>query len=221
MHMFNIPAVVALVHLLFSPTTALPSPSPADLVPRACSTISPSPIDILDASQPDTVTYDSSIVLNRTNSGGSYKNTKSTLVSFDNIPYQATGCMLRFTIPKTTKPNQFATASPDVAGAFQADVWTVDPDPLGRATWNTPPKKQQLVSTVRFPTQPQDKLETYIWSGVCPNVNPNSHYPYGGVLSFLFEGSDWQQFAGSVRLPNSLGGKQGLEPSGLALIFNC
>ncbi|KAL9113763.1 MAG: hypothetical protein Q9227_002208 [Pyrenula ochraceoflavens] len=169
--------------------------------------MSPNPVDILDASQPDTVTYDGSVVLNRTKTDGSYKNVKSSLVTFTNIPWKATGCMLKFTVPKSTSQNQFATVNPDNSGAFQSDIWLVEPDPLNRATWNTPPKKNQLVSTVRFPTQPQDKFETYIWSGVCPYVDPHTHYPYGGVLSFLFEGSDWQQLAGSAKLYNSIGGK--------------
>ncbi|KAL9618451.1 MAG: hypothetical protein Q9160_006829 [Pyrenula sp. 1 TL-2023] len=224
MHFSAITASITAL-LLSSSISALPNPSPAqDLTPRACSTISPSPIDILDASKPDEVTYDGDLVLNRTSNGNNgYQNTKSTLVSFNNIPWQATGCMLRLTIPKLTKTSQIARANPDQSGAFQADVWKVEADPLGRATWNTPPKKDQFVSTIRFPTTQQDQpFETYIWSGVCPSVNPQSHYPYGGVLSFLLEGSGWQQFAGDVRLYNSIGGKSANpEPAGLALVYNC
>ena len=207
---------------LMSLVSAAPSSTPIDLIPRACSTLSPQPITGLDASQPNSAIHTGEFRLNRTLTPSGYKNTFSTVLTFNFIPDHATGCMLRFQLPKLSVPNQIASASPDYSGGFQADVWTYQADPLGLSTWANPLQRGQFVSTVIFPTRTTDApYETYIWSGTCPQGGPGTSQPYGGTLSFLFEGSTWQQLSGGVRFFNTLGGKQGLVPIGFSLVFNC
>ena len=201
---------------ILSLAAAAPAASPIDLVPRACSTRSPS-ISKISACQPNDNIIAGETNLNRTGPAP-YQNTVSTILTFDGFPLGATGCMLKYTVPKTTA--QIATANPDYSGSFQADVWLVE---AGRPpTWASPPVKQQQVSTVQIPTKPTtSSSETIIWSGTCPQNNGQTHWPYAGQISFLIEASTWQQLSGSAKLYNSLGGKSVGDAAGFTMVHSC
>jgi len=190
---------------LLSLSYALPAAAPdatADLVPRACSTLGPS-LNVLHKATPDTSSLGPTFELART--GGPNSNTIKTVVTFNYIPAGATGCMLQLQFPPLTSDNQIASGT-----GTQADVWSTKPADPG-ATWNHPPVKDQFVATTIFPTQKNAQgFKTILASNSC-----------SPTMSFLFELSDWQQGAGHVKFDNSLGGKQGLQPIGLSMIFNC
>ncbi|KAL9625050.1 MAG: hypothetical protein Q9160_000779 [Pyrenula sp. 1 TL-2023] len=207
--------------LLLSPLTSLTSahPSPTLLPPRACSTLGPNTINILEKGDPTHPHPGQIFNLARGSTGPSTSaNDFTSVVSFSYIPSSATGCQLIWQYPGYSYPGiPFATGP-----ATQADVWLVEPpDPTATSTWNGPPRRDQFVATLRFPTerkQGDQPFKTTLWSGTCGRAVGAD----GGLsLSFLFEYSDWQQGGGSVRFYNTLGGKQGLEPLGFSIVFSC
>jgi hypothetical protein len=182
-------------------------PSPVDLVRRACSTLGPSLIDVLQAADPNSPSVTGDFRLDRTDS----VNEVLTALTFNYIPPGATGCTLHVTFPPHD-PGTIASGT-----TTQANVYLASPDPYGTSTWNNRPQTEQMVATVIFPTEGStDTYETNLWAGTCP-FGPTQN---GGTLTFLFELSNWQQGSGSVNFYNSLGGK-GFEAVGFSLIFDC
>ncbi|MCJ1361018.1 hypothetical protein MMC16_000114 [Acarospora aff. strigata] len=202
------PLTSILLLSLISLSHALPAAAPApdataELVPRACSTLGPSNINVLRKAFPDAPSTGQTFELART--GGPNSNTIKSGVTFEHIPAGATGCMLQIEFPPLTSDNQIASGT-----GTQADVWSTSPAGPG-VTWNNPPVKNQFVATTIFPTgKTTQGFKTILASNSC-----------SPTMSFLFELSDWQQGAGSVKFYNSLGGKQGLQPIGFSMIFNC
>jgi hypothetical protein len=203
-------SILLLATSLLSLTSALPTASadadasPAELVPRACATLGPSIIDILEKGDPDHP--HNGQVFNLARGGTPASNNFISVVTFNYIPAGATGCMLRVHYPPFQHPNQIA-----IGDATQADVWSVAPDPAGVSTWNHPPARDQFVATTIFPEAAStEPFETILMSNTCKPT-----------MSFLFEQSNWQQGGGSVQFYNTLGGKQGLQPLGFSMIFNC
>jgi len=194
---------------LLSLSGALPAPAPdatLNLVPRACSTIGPAIINALSKASPDTPNTSQPFRLART--GGPNSNTIKSAITFEYIPQGAgaTGCMLQIQFPALTTDNQIASGT-----GTQADVWSTQPFTDGSNTWNHPPVKDQFVATTIFPTQKSSQVfKTILASNSC-----------SPTMSYLLELSGWQQGAGSVQFYNSLGGKQGLQPIGFSMIFNC
>lgn len=115
--------------------------------------------------------------------------------------------MLEITIPELNRPNLIASGI-----AMQADVWTTDPwDASHPPSWDDLPVRRAMVATTIFPTGVTENVfQTVLASNVCENP-----------MSFLFELSTWQNGFGDVRFVNSLGGKQGLEPIGFKMVYNC
>ncbi|GKZ17430.1 hypothetical protein AbraIFM66951_004732 [Aspergillus brasiliensis] len=181
---------------------ALTSPTPANLIPRACTTITPTAIDILDSANPDTASIGQQFSLSRTPT----TNTKISALTFTDIPTDATGCMLAIDIPP-------ALAQPIATGSStQADIWTTSPWNLTTSsplpTWNNPPARQEMVSTYEFPTSPSTSpVHRILASNRCSNT-----------MSFLAVLSTWQTTSGSVDFENSIGGSQSI---GFSLVFNC
>ena len=199
----------------FALAVAIPAASPADLVPRACSTRSPT-IYQISAAAPNDIVVAGSTRVERT--GPPYQDSVSTVLSFNGFPDGATGCQLTFTIPKSNVA--VATANPDYSGAFQADVWLVKA--RGPPSWNTSPFKQQMVSTLQFPTKPTTSVySTIVWAGNCPSNNVPRDGPYASQIQFLIEGSTWQQLAGTANLYNSVGGNSVGAASGFTIVYNC
>lgn len=192
-------------------------PTPAELAPRACSTLGPANISRLNKTAPNEYLNGQTFALHR--DGGANSNTIKSVVSFAFIPPGATGCMLQIDIPKLPTGNN---PGPIASGTgTQADVWLVTNPPRSNPydfgfiyeySWNKPPVKNQFVSTTIFPTgSPTDApYKTFMWSGTCQQQ-----------LSFQFELSDWQQGSGDVNFFDTLGGKQGLTPIGFSMVYNC
>lgn len=191
-------------------------PTPAELAPRACSTVGPVNISKLDKSAPDSKNNGLVFALHR--NGGANSNTVKAVVSFSFIPPGATGCMLQIDLPRLPTQNN---PGPIASGTgTQSDVWLLKNPPVSNPydysfvydyTWNHPPQKNQFVSTTIFPTGiPTDPYKTFMWSGTCQQT-----------MSFQFELSDWQQGSGDVNFFNTLGGKVGLTPIGFSMIYNC
>lgn len=198
----HLPTYLATTLALIGISSALPTatadaePDAAALVPRACTTVGPSHINVLQRSDPNRPHRGNTF--NLTRSGGS--NQAISVVTFANIPAGATGCMLRFDLPRLERPNQIASGE-----AIQSDVWSVAPDPNGVSTWNNPPARDQFVATTRFPTgTTESAFSTYLASNTC-----------SPTMSFLFELSSWQQGAGSVVFDNNPG------YLGFSMVFNC
>ena len=184
---------------------AEPDASPAELAPRACTTIGAT-INILKKGEPDNPS--NGRIFNIVRTGTPLRNEYISVVTFTNIPQGSTGCMLKVSWPPHQYPNMIASGP-----SLQADVWTVAPDPNGVATYNHPPARDQFVSTLIFPTAKTDQsFETYLYSSTCKPT-----------MSFLFEHSTWQQDpdGGSVRFYNTPGGEAGLPPQGFSLVYNC
>ncbi|KAH1494149.1 hypothetical protein KXX06_002509 [Aspergillus fumigatus] len=192
----------ALVSLLLAAATASPTPS-EDLEARACAGLGPSVIDVLRVSTPDNASPGQQFTLSR--AGYPPYNTQISAITFNYIPPNATGCMLEIDIPALSQPNQIAE------GATQVDIWTTDPwNYLSLPTYNNPPKRREMVGTYIFPTQPTTEAsKTIIASNTCSDT-----------MSFLVELSNWQQQSGSVTFYNTLGGKQGIEPTGFKMIYS-
>jgi len=205
--------------LLFLSLLALVSavPTPAELSPRACSTMGPATISRLNKTTPNDNLNGLTFALHR--NGGANSNTIKSVVSFTYIPPGATGCMLQIEIPQLPTPNN---PGPIASGTgTQSDVWLITNPPttnpydnsfIYHYSWNSPPIKSQFVSTTIFPVgSPTDApYKTFMWSGTCKQT-----------LSFQFELSDWQQGSGDVNFYDTTGGKQGLVPIGFRLVFNC
>lgn len=207
MHLFTyLPtALIVITGSSALPTAAADAePQPLSLVPRACSTLGPSTINILEKGDPDHP--HTGLIFNLAHGGGPGSNDFISVVTFNHIPAGATGCMLQVEYPPLQYPNQIATGP-----ATQADVWSVAPDPNSMSTWNNPPARNQFVATTIFPTAASAQgSKTILMSNTC-----------SPTMSFLFEQSDWQQGGGSIRFYNSAGGNQGLPPLGFSMIFNC
>jgi hypothetical protein len=198
-------------------TLASATPTPVELVPRACSTVGTANISKLNKTQPNDYLNGQQFVLQRT--GGPNSNTIKSVVSFSYIPPGATGCMLQINIPQLPIRNE---PVPIASGTgVQSDVWLITNPPrdspydnsyIYEYSWNKPPVKSQFVSTTPFPTgSPTDgPYKTFLWSGTCKQT-----------LSFQFELSDWQQGSGDVHFYNTLGGKSGLVPIGFSMVYNC
>ncbi|PYH47046.1 uncharacterized protein BP01DRAFT_226443 [Aspergillus saccharolyticus JOP 1030-1] len=179
-------------------TVALAAPSPAaDIVPRACTTILPTSIDILDSAHPNTANVGSHFSLQR--SGSPVTNNKISAFTFTNIPAGATGCTLQVNVPALAKANQIAS------GSNQAEFWTTNAWTAANApTWNHPPTRDQMVSTFQFPTGvTTTPTQQNLASNTCSST-----------MSFLALLSDWQGAAGQVDFT------QGAN-LGFKLIFNC
>ncbi|KAF7589822.1 hypothetical protein BBP40_003632 [Aspergillus hancockii] len=196
---------VALLALLFSAATAIPTPT-EDLLPRACTTRAPSVIDILKDSTPNTASIGQQFTLERTRSppgdpNAPLKNTQLSALTFTNIPAGATGCRLEVAFPPLSA-NSIAN------GDTQAEIWSTDPwDTNSTPTFNNPPKKREMVGTYRFPTAANDQaVHTVIASNTC-----------SGTMSWLAYLSDWQQGTGSVNFGNRLD----IHHLGFSLVFNC
>ncbi|PWY69054.1 hypothetical protein BO70DRAFT_382601 [Aspergillus heteromorphus CBS 117.55] len=191
----TIPAAFA---ALASLVVATPTPA-APLVARACTTIAPTIIDVLDSSTPNTARPGEDLSLARSASA----NTRVSAFTFNNIPAGATGCMLEIDIPVLTENNEIAE------GSSQADIWTTSPwDSSSLPTWNNQPTLQAMVSTFIFPTgQTSSPFHTVLASNSCSST-----------MSFLARLSTWQTTEGHVDFQNSIGGSQ---PIGWSLVFNC
>ncbi|OXV06749.1 hypothetical protein Egran_05484 [Elaphomyces granulatus] len=177
-------------------TAALSTAVAVPLEQRACTTIQPTSIDVLNKANPNTASLGKQFTLGRTSGTD---NIISTL-TFENIPHGATGCMINILIPDLTKPNEIASGT-----ATQANVWTVQPwTTSSPPTYNKPPVRNAFVSTTIFPTG----VTTSPYATV---LESNSCSP---VMSFLFELSTWQQGSGSVNFANS-------PAIGFSLTFNC
>jgi hypothetical protein len=178
-------------------TAALSAAVAVPLEQRACTTIQPTSIDVLNQAHPNTPSLGTQFTLGRTSSRTD--NIISTL-TFENIPHGATGCMINILIPVLTEPNEIASGT-----ATQADVWTVQPwTTSSPPTFNKPPVRNQFVSTTIF--------QTGVTSSPYATVlESNSCSP---VMSLLFELSTWQQGSGFVNFANS-------PAIGFSLTFNC
>ncbi|KAF7510995.1 hypothetical protein GJ744_005541 [Endocarpon pusillum] len=215
MHLFT-PFLTSLTLGLLTTASALPtadaetnanadaSPNPVALAPRACTTIPPSNIDILERGDP--TNPHNGLIFNIVRTGTPPRNEYISVVTFSNIPAGATGCMFSLQFPPLAYPNQIATGP-----AIQADVWSVNPDRQGTSTWNNPPARREFVATTRFPTEASGTgSSTVLASNTCSET-----------MSFLFEHSTWQQGGGSVRFFNSAGGNYRVPPVGFTMVFNC
>ncbi|RAL09389.1 uncharacterized protein BO97DRAFT_407739 [Aspergillus homomorphus CBS 101889] len=179
-------------------TVALAARSPAgEVVPRACTTILPSSIDVLDSANPNTANVGQRFTLRR--SGSPASNNKISAFTFTNIPAGATGCTLQVNVPALTTANQIAW------GSNQAEFWTTNAWTAANApTWNNPPTRGQMVSTFQFPTGvTTTPTQQNLASNTCSNT-----------MSFLALLSDWQSGAGQVDF------MQGAD-LGFKLIYNC
>ncbi|KAE8149873.1 hypothetical protein BDV25DRAFT_172543 [Aspergillus avenaceus] len=187
-----------LIPLLLSAVTAVPTPS--ELLPRACTTLAPSAIDILDASTPSSPNTGTQFQLERTSSR---QNVKISALTFNNIPAGSTGCRLEIEFPPLTRSNEVAH------GANGAQVWSTDPwEASSPPTWSQQPNKREMVGTYNFPTaQTQAPSHTVIASNSCSST-----------MSWLVELADWQQTEGGVDFQNSV---NGIEKTGFMLVFNC
>ncbi|MCJ1245654.1 hypothetical protein MMC30_002858 [Trapelia coarctata] len=187
-------------------TSSAPTPegSPT-LEKRTCATQGPSIIDVLRASTGDNASPGQLFTLDR--EGSPPYDTINSAITFEYIPPGATGCMLQLEFPPLTTDNQIASGT-----ATQADVWSTKPwNNTNLPTYNHPPVKDQFVSTTIFPTQKST-------TGTKTILVSNSCSPQ---MSFFFELSNWQRGTGTVNFFNSLGGKQGLQPIGFSMIYNC
>ncbi|RAL03284.1 uncharacterized protein BO80DRAFT_423217 [Aspergillus ibericus CBS 121593] len=176
---------------------ALASPTPVDLAARACTTISPTIIDVLDSANPNTPSPGQHFSLARSATA----NTKVSALTFTGIPNDATGCMLAVDIPALTQPI--------AQGSSQADIWSTDPwDSNSLPTWANQPNRREMVGTYQFPNAPTTTpAHTIVASNACSTT-----------MSWLALLSTWQSTAGSVDFDNSVTGSN---PIGFSLVYNC
>jgi hypothetical protein len=178
-------------------TAALSAAVAVPLEQRACTTIQPTSIDVLNQATPNKASLGSQFTLGRINGND---NTIISTLTFENIPQGATGCMFNILIPALTKPNEIASGT-----ATQANVWTVKPwTTSSPPTYNHPPVRNSFVATTIFPTGVTDSpFQTVLESNTC-----------SPVVSFLLELSTWQTGSGFVNFANS-------PAIGFSLTYNC
>ncbi|PWY76096.1 hypothetical protein BO94DRAFT_208750 [Aspergillus sclerotioniger CBS 115572] len=178
-------------------TMTIASPTSVDLAARACTTISPSIIDVLDSANPDSPSPGQHFSLARF----ATEHTKISALTFTGIPNDATGCMLAIDIPVLTHPI--------AQGANQADIWSTDPwDSTSLPTWNNQPKRREMVETYQFPnTQTSSPTHTILASNT-----------FSSTLSWVALLSTWQTTLGTVDFLNSISGGN---PIGFSLVYNC
>jgi Ubiquitin 3 binding protein But2 C-terminal domain len=193
---FTTTTISTIALLGFTSAIPTPNPTPAELTPRACTTIQPSYISYFEKANPTTSTSGfGQYRLART--GGTNSNTAKSVFRFDNITAGATGCMLQF---------QLGAGREHASGANDASLFTVKGQVGDNTNWNNQPVKDTQVSSLQFPTtRAPDAYETIAYASTCPA---------GGSVSFLLEESDWQQNAGSIAF------MQG-QASGFSMIYNC
>ncbi|KAE8353850.1 hypothetical protein BDV28DRAFT_164669 [Aspergillus coremiiformis] len=189
---------MALLAVLFSAATAVPTPS--ELLPRACTTIAPSIIHTLDAANPNTPSPGQEVALERI--GAPLKNNKLSALTFTNIPAGSTGCRLEIEFPPLTD-GQIAP------GDTQADIWSTDPwDSNSLPTYSHQPHKKEMVATYIFSKGPTaNSTHTVLASNSCSST-----------MSWMALLSEWQSSPGNVHFRNSVGNGQNL---GFMLVFNC
>lgn len=193
---FTAAAISAFALLGFTSAVPTPDASPAELTPRACTTVQPAYISYFEKATPnDSTSGFGQYRLART--GGPGSNTIKSAFRFDNIPADATGCMLQF---------QLGAGRQAATGANDASLFTVQGQIGEQTNWNNQPVKDTQVSSLQFPTtEAPEPIKTIVYSSTCPS---------SGSVSFLLEMSDWQQNAGSIAF------EQG-QASGFSMIYNC
>ncbi|KAE8372209.1 hypothetical protein BDV26DRAFT_286145 [Aspergillus bertholletiae] len=189
---------IAFIAALFSAANAVPTP--AELLPRACTTVAPSYINILDAANPNTPYPGQQFTLER--GGSPLSDNKISVVTFANLPAGATGCQLAIELPPLSK-DQIAP------GDIQADVRNSSPVVDSSVpTYNNPPQKGNIVSTYIFPEGPTTQsAKTILVSNTCSTT-----------MSWLVQLSEWQTTGGSVNFANTAGNGGNI---GFSLIYNC
>ncbi|ERF69967.1 hypothetical protein EPUS_08778 [Endocarpon pusillum Z07020] len=101
------PLLTSLALGLLTAASALPTadaaPNPVELAPRACTTIPPSNINILQRGDPNNP--HNGLIFNIVRTGSPPRNEYISVVTFSNIPAGATGCMLSVQFPPLQYPN--------------------------------------------------------------------------------------------------------------------
>jgi len=191
------PKTLALLFASSLFTNAAPTAT-NDLVARACTTVTPSWVDILDKAYPNQGNTGSKFALTRT--GGPGTNTRKTAFIFQNIPAGSTGCMLQIEWP----------AGSDFGdGSNTANLFTTEDFHTWTPTWNHQPKTIAQVASTNLPTDKNsDAFKTILYADSC---KPN--------MGFLLELAEWQQQAGDFSFTQKGWGYD--TKIGFSMIYNC
>jgi len=177
------------------------TPTPAQLAPRACTTVTPDVFITFTKQNPLYSSPGGLVLLNRT--GGAGSNVAKAGFTFNNVPAGATGCQLQFRLPAITQPNQFAT------GANTVNVFGVQSPITYQTTWNNPPVLTTQWGSINIPEWTTGATETIVASNTCSSS-----------VSYEIELADWQQNAGLVEFYNS-GFDRSPPNQGFFLVYNC
>ncbi|KAI9874006.1 MAG: hypothetical protein M1830_010300 [Pleopsidium flavum] len=191
MHVLSVASVFLATALLSSAT---PTGTSNNLVPRACTTLFPTFIDHIDEQNPNTATVDSTFEVALDDNAGTLFH-RDVLVRFDNIPAGSYGCQLDAFFP--------AGATITSTGATQVNVFSLDRLAEPTDTFATAPNNVNLFGTITFSSSATDSRTAVINSGVC-----------APSLSFRF----------TLASPTAIGDvnfAEILNTQGLRITFNC
>jgi hypothetical protein len=160
-----------------------------------------------DKYNPDFVPMTSGGSIHMERTGGPGSTAVRTGFSFNNLPANATGCMLQFEYPSVWLKDLFAT------GANNFDVFASETPIAYGTSWDTQPGKAGFLTSGNVAEWiTTEEFKTNLWStSSC-----------GPGLSFIIELSDWQQDYGRIEMLN--GGFTSMPiaiNSGFSIIYYC
>lgn len=190
MHALSITSAILATALLSS---AKPT---ATLVPRACTTVFPTFIDLIDQANPTTSTSGMDFTVALDPAAGNTFTRRDALVTFDNIPAGSYGCQLEAIFP--------AGATVTSTGASQVNVYSLDRVAAPTDTYATSPNNVILFGTITFASDPTGPTTRVINSAAC-----------APSLSYRFSLAGDSGTAGSVSFAEIA------TTQGLQITFNC
>jgi len=191
MHAISIAATFLASALL---SAATPTPT---LVPRACSTVFPTVIDLIDQAMPNSTTDGMTVTVALDQAANSTTLThRDALVIFNNIPAGAYGCQLEAIFP--------AGAVITSSGVTQVNVFSLNRVASPTDTYATAPNNVGQIGIITFSSSPTGPTKQVINSAACSTS-----------LSYRLSLASDANRPGSVTF-QEIAGAQGLQ-----ITFNC
>lgn len=131
----------------------------SNLVPRACTTVFPTFIDLIDQANPTTNTDGMQVTVALDPATGNTFTRRDALVRFDNIPAGSYACQLEAVFP--------AGATVTSTGASQVNVFSLDRLAEPTDTYATAPNNVGLFGTITFASDPNTATTRVINSAAC------------------------------------------------------
>lgn len=154
MHVLSITSVFLATAILSSATPT----GTSNLVPRACTTVYPALIDLIDQQNPTVANPSTNVEVALNDVAGTLYH-RDALVRFDNIPAGSYACQLEAYFP--------AAATITQSGSTLVDVFSVDRNALATDTYAVSPQRVGIFGTLTFQSSATQPTKQVINSAAC------------------------------------------------------